>query len=338
MWVWIPRFNAVVPTAGNKNNPPAIDITFVNDSESAIDAFMFGQQKLNGFWYAKFELGNESYLEGANNRLNCIDNSCSNSNLLLIKPNVVHIENQDIFNYFYAARSMKQENNAFGFDTKSSTLDIHVSKNNEWGAVAYLTQSIYGRCTSSTSCTEVFFSNASKYTGRSCGAAGGYCKTIFEQYPNEALESETTIHRSTGYYTYNDFKINYDKTISTTKEIGAGTGASTTGNIYGIYDMSGGFFEYVMGNYNGIVGTKSGFSTLPDNKYYNMYTTTSFTGHALTETKGWYGDSLSLPTEAKNFFQRGAAYYSGTVAGIFYGYANAANAHAEYSTRFALVP
>lgn len=53
--------------------------------------------------------------------------------------------------------------------------------------------------------------------------------------------------------------------------------ASTTGSQYGIYDMSGGALEYVMGvqkdsNGNVQVGS-SGFSTsnLPDSKYYDLY-------------------------------------------------------------------
>ena len=40
---------------------------------------------------------------------------------------------------------------------------------------------------------------------------------------------------------------------------GKGVGASTTGTIYGVYDMSGGAWEYVMGNYNDIAAS-SGFS------------------------------------------------------------------------------
>ena len=43
---------------------------------------------------------------------------------------------------------MEQTGNSFGF--VSGEVDTHMSKNNEWGAVAYLTQSIYGRCTTST--------------------------------------------------------------------------------------------------------------------------------------------------------------------------------------------
>ena len=40
---------------------------------------------------------------------------------------------------------------------------------------------------------------------------------------------------------------------------------STTGNISGIFDMSGGALEYVMGNYNEFIGN-SGFGILPNIK------------------------------------------------------------------------
>ena len=47
MWVWIPRFNAVTPSnynGGTKTKPNAIDVTFVKQNETAIDAFNFGNK------------------------------------------------------------------------------------------------------------------------------------------------------------------------------------------------------------------------------------------------------------------------------------------------------
>src|SRR5574344_937581 len=91
-----------------------------------------------------------------------------------------------------------------------------------------------------------------------------------------------------------------------------GQKASTTGTIYGIYDMSGGAAEYVMGVYkpNPIPTTGindwSGFSSTStnsqydlftiDTKYYNIYTTESDyvespLQHAMSETTEWYSGS-----------------------------------------------
>jgi len=88
-----------------------------------------------------------------------------------------------------------------GFDkTKDTTLDTHMMKNNEWGAVAYLTQSIYGRCSSSTSCTEIGINNWNSHITGNGWTAGSSSSTV-----------------AGGAY----------NTIQ-------GMDASTTGNIYGI--------------------------------------------------------------------------------------------------------
>ena len=272
MWVWIPRFNAVTPSNYNgvtADNPGAIDVTFVKQNETAIDAFTFGNKELSGFWYGKFEIGGTL-------ASSCSNETCNVSNIV-VKPNVSSLRNQKVSSFFYAARSMEQAGNSFGF--VSSEIDTHMSKNNEWGAVAYLTQSIYGRCTSSTSCTEVGINNKSFITGY--GAPAG---------------SDTSASNGT-----------YNTSL--------GKDASTTGTIYGIYDMSGGAYEYVMGVYNKTIG-ESGFSSLPDTKYYNNYTETSYTGHALTETKNWYSDVASFIDTSYPWFGRGGNYNYGANAGV----------------------
>ena len=303
MWVWIPRFNAVTPSnynGGTKDNPRAIDVTFVKQNETALDAFTFGNKELSGFWYGKFETSHTT-LESSttDNNLGCTNETCSNANNILIKPNLVSLRNNNVRNFFYASRSMEQPNNSFGFI--NTEVDTHMSKNSEWGAVAYLTQSIYGRCTSNTTCSEVGINNNSNYkTGY--GAPAGSDKTVSNGAYNTTL----------------------------------GTNASTTGNIYGIYDMSGGGWDYVMGVYNKSIAN-SGFSSLPDTKYYNNYTGTSYTGHALTETKNWYNDiAYFFVSNTDPWFKRGGYYEDNKTSGIFnFDYYNG-NLHSRFSTRFAL--
>ena len=121
--------------------------------------------------------------------------------------------------------------------------------------------------------------------------------------------------------------------------------ASTTGNIYGVYDMSGGAAEYVMGVYTD--GTKlwSGASTdwnsgfngclgvdcisekldsleFPESKYYNVYTTSEAYDnadlqHAVNETNGWYGDAVAFVSYEYPWFSRGLRFISGGLAGVF---------------------
>ena len=112
---------------------------------------------------------------------------------------------------------------------------------------------------------------------------------------------------------------------------------STTGNIYGVYDMSGGAWEYVMGNMknssNAFYSSDAGFTTAPDAKYYDSYKyDTSSTSHARGKlgdaTKetlatfgntsgGWYSDYADFPNSSNSWFLRGGYYNLGTLAGVF---------------------
>ena len=293
MWVWIPRFNAVTPSnynGGTKDNPGAIDVSFVKQNETAIDAFTFGNKELSGFWYGKFEVGGTL-------ASSCTNETCNVSNIV-VKPNMTSLRSQKVSSYFFASRSMEQPNNSFGFI--NSEVDTHMSKNNEWGAVAYLTHSIYGRCTDSTTCTEVGINNNGSYITGYGAPAGSK---------------------------YNDTNGAYNTTL--------GKDASTTKNIYGIYDMSGGAYEYVMGVYNKAIGY-SGFSSLPDTKYYNNYTGSSYTGHALDETAGWYSDDAYFPNMSVSWFLRGGHYGNSTIAGVFDFHRGNCQLDSNYSSRFVI--
>ena len=324
MWVWIPRFNAVTPSnynGGTQANPNAIDVTFVKQNETAIDAFAFGTKELSGFWYGKFETSHTTLAssETANN-LGCTNETCSNANGIIIKPNVTSLRWNNPSNFFFASRSMEQTGNSFGF--VSTEVDTHMSKNNEWGAVAYLTHSIYGRCADSTSCTEIGINNNKSYlTGYGAPAGSNSSQT------NGAYNTEL------------------------------GKNASTTRTIYGIYDMSGGANEYVMGVLADTNGkARSGYSssynsgftgmlkdgttytgiTFPDSKYYNLYTGSSYTGHALTETEMWYSDFANFVDASNPWFERGGGYYNSTGAGVFNFVIDSGDSGAYISSRLVI--
>ena len=139
--------------------------------------------------------------------------------------------------------------------------------------------------------------------------------------------------------------------------------ASTTGNIYGVYDMSGGAFEYVMGVYadgtqnwsGGSSTSNSGFSgclgsdcsstydgvAYPDSKYYNSYTTeTNYTNsnlqHALMETQEWYSDNAFFVDSYYPWFLRGGYYSTSSNAGVFgYGH-NYGSVYSNISVRLVI--
>ena len=362
MWVWIPRFNAVTPSnynGGTESAPAAIDVTFVKQNETAIDAFTFGNKELSGFWYGKFEVGHTTLASiKTENNLGCTNETCSNANGIIIKPNVTSLRYNNVSNFFYASRSMEQSSNSFGF--VSSEVDTHMSKNNEWGAVAYLTQSIYGRCTTSTSCSEVYINNSSGYyTGRSGGNVGG-STPINGTYTDQ---TSTTNYNTYGFYTYDDYLLNYNTNTKGNKVSEKGTGASTTGTIYGIYDMSGGSYEWVMGvytdgrrNWSGSTSfSNSGFTgclgycsssytgvAYPESKYYNKYTTSSnyTTGglqHTLIETKNWYSDVAGFVSpESGPWFSRGGGYANSGGAGVFFFNNGDGYAYSNFSVRLVI--
>ena len=192
-------------------------------------------------------------------------------------------------------------------------LDSHMMKNTEWGAVAYLSHSKYGIN------TEVRINNNSNYlTGYS--AAEG---TDQSSYPGTYGTDST---KTLPYNTETGYK------------------ASTTGNITGIYDMSGGAWEYVAG-YMPSSSDGSGFSAselTTYSKYLDLYsansTINSYNNRILGDATGemgpfyfyadkynnklhhnnWYGDHSHFVGSTGPWFGRGGDYGHGVLAGQFH--------------------
>ncbi len=237
-FVWIPKFDYQIFDMGNTytglgtvtNKVETIKIRFNSNSTTDTSseckspnksgdngtcsvgkwmthpAFVDGFEGKKGMWVGKFET---SKTAGATDMIDP-DN-------LQIKPGVSSWRNARVANMFYSSYHYKRE------------LDSHMMKNTEWGAVAYLTQSQYGKN------SQVRINNNSSYV---TGYVGVHVP-------------------STGYTGTN---ISCTTTPATCNEYGTGTDvtrpwndastlgfASTTGNVTGIYDMAGGSWEYVMG-------------------------------------------------------------------------------------------
>ena len=181
------------------------------------------------------------------------EQNVNDSSKVVIKPNTYSWRGIQVANAFYSSYNYQRN------------LDSHMMKNTEWGAVAFLQHSAYG------STTSVRINNNSDYvTGYqannepSCGITGNneecniYCNdsSCNTAYPNSVL-------------------------------------SSTTGNITGIFDMSGNAWEYVVGvmedengslmsgrnesensGFNGSLysgETKSDGYDFPNKKYYDVY-------------------------------------------------------------------
>ena len=159
--------------------------------------------------------------------------------------------------------------------------------------------------------------------------------------------TDIAINDSSSYYTGGGTSDAYKTNVA----------QSTTGNIYGVYDMSGGAYEYVMGNMknssNAFYSSNAGFTTAPDAKYYDSYKYDSSSnkthargklGDATKETLatfgsnagGWYSDYAYFPYSSDSWFIRGGSYGNGTAAGVFYFYNVNGNSLSYYSARAVL--
>ena len=322
MWVWIPRYSYTIGSEDGTNYygkqgdylsttptqalPGEIDVKFVSTStkdrgtakyvvSSGIndnswytpDAFTFGDEELSGIWVGKFETSssNPSASNGGDNTTELDP---------MIKPNITSWRNINVSNAFNVSLKMNDEGNRYGF---SSNVDTHMMKNSEWAVVAYLSQSRYGKLGNEN------FSGANK-----------------EVYQNKSNEFITGCSYGSPSNSNTDYGCQYQYNVDIN-----GTGASTTGTIYGVYDMSGGAYEYVMANYNDMAAS-SGFIEPPtlDSKYYDKYTSddisTSCNGneclsHGL-ETVGWYGDYYILFVNETPWLVRSGSSYEGIINNI----------------------
>ena len=214
----------------------------------------------------------------------------------------------------------------------STTDETHMMKNMEWGAVTYLSHSKYGIN------KEIAINSEDTYT-TGCGPQS---------------EGSTSSGATCNGYT-------------TT----LGQSASTTGNVSGVYDMSGGAFEYMMGNmvysngqpmsgretsynansaFTGILSdgtTYTGTYAFPSKRYYDKYSygtsSTEYTrgklGDATKEmalsktTHSWYSDYDYFASSSAPWFYRGGYASSGVYAGAFGFDDGYGTAAEEYSSR-----
>ena len=205
----------------------------------------------------------------------------------------------------------------------STTDETHMMKNMEWGAVTYLSHSKYGIN------KEIAINSANTFT-TGCGPQS---------------EGSTSSGATCNGYT-------------TT----LGQSASTTGNVSGVYDMSGGAYEYMMGNmvysngqpmsgdktrnnynsaFTGILSdgtTFTGTYAFPSKRYYDKYSygtsDTEYTRGKLgdatiemapTDYSSWYQDYADFVYGSIPWFMRGGDYGNGSYAGVFSRSSNSGN-------------
>jgi len=333
-WVWIPRFAYKITDEINEGDSSNISIIFVdNQNKNSINTYSTEYPELengkmsdyvvhpafvtnlgnggsntniSGFWIAKYEISREDSSNGgttwayAAGTDTLTKNAGETSSIRAVsKPNVSSWTNIKISNAY---------TNSYYYNRDANS---HLIKNSEWGAVAYLTQSAYGRD-----------------------------------------GEEVTVNDSATYVTGT-----------------GGIAASSTGNASGVYDLSGGAFEFVSayilnetgGEFRTLYGSAFA-TTLTSTEYVTIYphneTTDSSTanwtaynnsrtsrfGDAMLETStagdgttAWNSDTSIYPSLETPFIVRSGQYADTEGAsGIFSFDSAKGNAAAGYGYRIVI--
>lgn len=283
-------------------------------------AFHWGSQKLNGFWFAKYE-----------------SSGTASETTVLPSQTTYTIYGDNVISQYYdlaKAAGVKDSNNTYGGGTTGiiqnshhlSTAKSHLTKNSEWAAMVYLASSRYGAGINAVQVNE--------------GVDGD---------PDDNY-SDTPM---TGCGPAADGESRYDCTKDATRQWYGSIGrlSSTTNGVYGVYDANGGEKEAVSASYTTSTSQSSNnnfktparvpyvdlfpssiFYGKTQDYYFSKCTWESCGGQALHEvylgnsefwsqfTGFWGGESSPTPYENHEWIHRGGGeYYSD---GIFVSYAS----------------
>ena len=301
-------------------------------------AFTFGTKELNGIWFAKFET------TGTNTQPTVL-------------PNERHIEGYysgiSYIGGFYAlAKTMGVNDlNNVGGNTSGvnatqnnhhlAKLSSHMVNNNDWGAATYLSASKYGAGYNGVQINANGAEHSGSYGTTGCGPQS---------------DGNTNRYNDSGALGTSQACGNADRAYNGT----LGQLASTTNNPTGIYDMSGGGWEYTASSYTSDLNNSSTnyFSQSAHPPYVNTYnfsdpnscTFSTCGGQALYETNNgnnnttaqWNGNWMHFVESSYPWFVRGGYYYDGSNAGLFsadYGSGLAGSyGGVGYAFRVALAP
>ena len=293
-FVWIPRYRYQIFNDGmytelsssvNANAVQEIKIEFENKDKVASDGVRKGQW-LTHPAFTSFDVNGiwvgkfETGYQGSTDTISAQVNTIEPEKVQ-IKPSVNSWRGINVANAFYTVYDYKRN------------LDSHMMKNTEWGAVSYLQHSKYG------SMSSVRINNHSDF------------KTGYASVLEPTCVYDGTNRDCSKYGNTNDVTNLWNTSV--------GYLASTTGNITGVYDMSGGAWEYVMGvmadkkgnlisgknnlsnsGFNGVYeapntdGDTSGLTSLttgkdfPESKYYDIY---SYSSNSMNYQRRILGDA-----------------------------------------------
>ena len=206
--IWVAKFEAGYASGNNKATVKASSVNYSQDTS----------------WVAKIEAGTSS--DSTQPARNWLDGKYGSTTTAIKYPTfqgLTYSMNYTNHNDAYRiSKVLTESGNIYGLN--SSSTDSHLMKNSEWGAVSYLSQSKYGLDGTNIVINNVYLNNTTKSVYAVTGCAGATADASGVSTTIGALNNRT----QSGVYVW------------TQKN---GTTASSTGTIYGIYDMSGGTWE-----------------------------------------------------------------------------------------------
>ena len=358
-WVYIPRYRyKVLRYSGSdpavsaqnftiefENKHSAKAIPTANGTWATHPAFTFGSKELNGIWFAKFETTGEV-------------------NQPTVLPNQYHISgytvgiNNRIGGFYTLAKSLGvNDSNNVGGDSISATqnshhlarFNSHMVNNNDWGAATYLSASKYGagyngvQINSQSNGYDINSSSSGNDTYGTTGCGPSSNGNTGTYSGGGTLGTQSACSSSDPQRAYNG---------------ALGQLASTTNNPTGIYDMSGGGWEYTAASYGSDLSNSSTsyFSSAAHPPYVNTYNITDMNsctfatcgGQALYETNDgvgtsygnhmWNSQYMDFRPASSPWFDRGGYYGNGSGAGLFATSNYGGHASSYGAFRVALVP
>ena len=274
-FVWIPRYaysitsNYQVGSTSDADTVSTIDVTFLKgNTNTGVDGvtyetdydetkvnvgeatpkivhpgFTLGNSQITGIWGAKFEAsglnGTQAVGNASSGSSAPVEPAEDGSTYVRILPSQISWRHITIGESEYQSMKMSTNTEKYGW---TIAVNSHLMKNSEWGAVAYLCYSKYG--------------SVPKINGAGIDASKDGSTWYYDMYTGAGPVSAASEGR---YETFTEETNGYNTDL--------GKLASTTGTVYGVYDMSGGAWERVaayLDNGNGNLNSQGQSSTRVD--------------------------------------------------------------------------
>ena len=330
--IWVAKFEAGYASG---NNSAPVKASSANYSQTSS-------------WTAAIEAGTkDDSSQTARNWLDGIYGSTATSiKYPTFQPITYSMNYINVNDAYNVSRTLTESGNIYGLS--NSTTDSHLMKNSEWGAVAYLAQSKYGNNNNGPYINNITLNSGSAKRTETAGKTGinsVYAVTGVTTGTTKAGPSVKTLDNlTTTGNTANNGTYTWDQI--------EGQKSSSTLNMYGVFDLSGGVWErtagYVANGYDQLRVYGSSLTDLgkrtTSTKYVIVYphdtaeTSTDIDtksranykvnkyifGDAIRETstsgtgaKSWKGDYSCFPALDNPFSLRGGSLWNGSHAGAF---------------------